>query len=231
MTESERKNLHEGHRARLRERIERNGIEGLADREVLEYLLFFVCPRADTNPLAHRLIECFGSLRGVLEADPAELARIRGMGNISSQFLTLLPQLSRRYLLASRSERPERYVSLSRIVERLQSYFLSAGCEQFVIMTFDCNKCLLGERTLAVGNITEVPVHIRTVIETVLKDKAAGVIAAHNHMAYEAKPSMDDFVVTQQLKAALRAVDVELIDHVIVCQGTDYYSFAEEGEL
>lgn len=68
-------NIHEGHRKRLRESyIKSNGSDALRDHQLLELLLFYAIPRRDVNPLAHRLVNRFGSLRGVLEASFSELA-------------------------------------------------------------------------------------------------------------------------------------------------------------
>ena len=71
-------NIHEGHRKRLRESyIKSNGSDALRDHQLLELLLFYAIPRRDVNPLAHRLVNRFGSLRGVLEASFSELAEER----------------------------------------------------------------------------------------------------------------------------------------------------------
>ena len=71
-------NLHAKHRARMQERVERDGLDSLAEHEALEYLLFLSIPRADTNALAHRLIQHFGDFCKVLEAEPEELMQVEG---------------------------------------------------------------------------------------------------------------------------------------------------------
>ena len=78
-------NLHENHRARMQARVERDGVESLAEHEALEYLLYLSIPRMDTNELAHRLIEHFGDFCKVMEAEQEELAQVDGIGPKSAR--------------------------------------------------------------------------------------------------------------------------------------------------
>ena len=90
-------NLHQGHRERLRRRFLAEGLDAFEDHQVLELLLFHVVPRVDTNPIAHQLLKRFGSLSAVLEADPRDLATVEGIGKQAAVFLSLIPQVTRRY--------------------------------------------------------------------------------------------------------------------------------------
>ena len=92
-------NEHAGHRARLRESYREKGIEGMADHQVLELLLTYALPRVDVNPLAHRLLDRFGSLNEVLSARPDQLQQVQGVGESAAVFLSLLGQVDRRMLL------------------------------------------------------------------------------------------------------------------------------------
>ena len=91
--------IHEGHRQRMRRQLKTSGMDSLSDVQVLEVLLYYAIPRADTNPIAHRLLERFGSLSGVLEAAPDELSNIEGMGDAAAQLIALIPQLERRHFI------------------------------------------------------------------------------------------------------------------------------------
>ena len=88
-------NLHAKHRARMQERVERDGLDSLAEHEALEYLLYITNARRDTNGIAHALLERFGSFAGVLEASEEELCRVPGVGPASARMLHLLPEVSR----------------------------------------------------------------------------------------------------------------------------------------
>ena len=72
------KNIHEGHRKRLRQRFDQVGLDGFSEHEILELILFQVIPRRDTNPLAHELINHFGNLAEVLDASKDELIQVPG---------------------------------------------------------------------------------------------------------------------------------------------------------
>ena len=88
--------LHDGHRARKKEQFRQHGLDGFADHEVLELLLYYAIPRRDTNETAHRLLQKFGSLQNVFSAGTEELARVEGVGESAALFLTLLPALQKR---------------------------------------------------------------------------------------------------------------------------------------
>ena len=90
---AEQKHSHYGHRSRLRDRVSKDGLANFQDYQVLEYALSFVIPYRDTNPIAHDLINKFGSFAGVLEAREEDLQSVKGMGEVSAFFLTSLVQI------------------------------------------------------------------------------------------------------------------------------------------
>ena len=89
--------IHEEHRARMQERVARDGLTSLAAHEVLEYLLYFSIPRRDTNPLAHRLIQHFGGFCQVLDASEEEVMQVRGIGPASARLLHSFRDVARFY--------------------------------------------------------------------------------------------------------------------------------------
>ena len=90
--------IHTGHRARVKEEFLARGLSGLADHKVLELLLFYAIPQGDVNPLAHRLVERFGSLSGVFNAPYEELVKVKGVGANTATLIRLLPEIAARYL-------------------------------------------------------------------------------------------------------------------------------------
>ena len=115
--------MHSGHRQRMRERIEKNGLDSLADHEVLEVLLYYVQPRVNTNQQAHRLMKKFGSLSAVLNADVTALMEVEGIGEKSALFLSSLSEISRRYMIDSFEHR-KKPVSLQDLTDYMKSLFL-----------------------------------------------------------------------------------------------------------
>ena len=92
--------IHDGHRARMKLQMMEHGLDTMNDHEVLELLLYYAIPRRDTNELAHRLLEHFGSLAGVFEASPRDLQSVPGVGQHAACLLHLIPQVNRRYLIS-----------------------------------------------------------------------------------------------------------------------------------
>lgn len=87
---------HAGHRQRMRERFRAGGLEGFADHEVLELMLFYAIPQRNVNPLAHRLLDRFGTLHAVLEAPVEELMKVEGVGQYAALLLSLFSHAARR---------------------------------------------------------------------------------------------------------------------------------------
>lgn len=220
---------HEGHRARLRAQLRSGGLDSFSDIQVLELLLTYAIPRQDTNPIAHRLLERFGTLAAVLDAPQEELARVDGIGERAALLLSLVPQLIRRYEL-SRGEKEQILDSTGRIGEYLAPYFIGAREEQVYLLCLNARCKVLCCRQIACGSINTVGVSVRKVVEEAIRAGATSVALAHNHVSGIALPSREDEHTTELIRSALAAVDIVLIDHIIVAEG-DYVSMAESGLL
>ncbi len=220
---------HAGHRRRLRERFRLEGLEGFAPHEVLELLLCYGRARGDVNPMAHALLDAFGSLKGVLEATPQQLMTVPGVGEEVATLISLCVPLFRRYTLCLNEER-----RLIRSTEEARQYCtaLLAGQrqERFYAVCLGANRAVLGRRLIAEGTVGEVAAYPRLVVETALNLNAHGVIVCHNHPDGAAEPSPEDLTATHHLSRILAALDIALLDHVIVA-GASACSLAERGQL
>ncbi|TYQ18252.1 UNVERIFIED_CONTAM: DNA repair protein RadC [Acetivibrio alkalicellulosi] len=221
--------MHEGHRMRLKNRFLKEGLDGFESHQILELLLFFSIPRRDTNEIAHRLIEKFGSLSGVFEADPKELAKIQGIGETSAFLLSLIPQLSRRYASDRWRDKPELNSSI-KAGEYAVSLFTGRKYEVFYVICLDAQNRVNYAQIVNEGTINEAAVYPRNIVETALLHKANSVILAHNHPGGSLNPSRGDMEATKAIKRALEAISIKVVDHIIVC-GEKYVSFAERGLL
>ncbi len=218
---------HEGHRERLRQRLEREGIDHFEPHEVLELILFYSVPRANTNPIAHRLLERFGSLSGVLEAPRAELLKVPGVGPSSATLLSSIPLFARRYL----HDKNDAGVVLNdakKLGEYVRPLFIGKNNEQVYLLCLDKKRKLLNCSLLAEGSVDQVAVMTRTIVETALRCNASVAALAHNHTQGFALPSSADLRMTERVAESLRLVSVELIDHIIVARD-DYISFSDSG--
>ena len=221
--------LHKGHRERIRARFEQGGLEGFSDVEALELLLTYAIPRRDTNELAHRLLNRFRDLRGVLEAKTEDLVTVPGVGENAARLVSLTRELNRRYLAADR-RLSKRLSSTAEVGEYLQPSFRYRTEEVFVLLCLDSASRVLSCRVMAQGSAAGVSIPFREMVDTALRDKAARVVIAHNHLSGTALPSRADVTVTRQMRELLRMIEVELADHLVFSED-DYVSMRESGYL
>lgn len=213
--------MHEGHRHRLRERFRREGLESFAPHEVLELLLFYTRARGNVNPLAHRLLETFGSLRGVFEAPVDQLTAVDGVGEETASLLALMVPIFRRYEMCL-CEETQKLKHYSDVEEYCRALLTGLRKERFYVISVSTQMKLLGQRMVAEGDVAEVTAYPRLVVETALNQNAHGVILCHNHPGGEAIPSLGDVDVTRDLEAVLAKLGISLLDHVIVADGKTY---------
>ena len=221
--------LHENHRARMQARVDRDGLESLAEHEALEYLLYLAIPRKDTNALAHRLIQHFGNFCKVMEADPEELMRVEGIGAKSARVISTVMSFSRYYELKKRKQR----VALDHAeaaVEYVKPLFLGLQNELLYLILLD-DKCRpIRDLRVAEGVPNRVHIDTRKLLRDVARTDATCGILAHNHPTGLAVPSEADLISTIGIMKALDPLGVSVIDHIIVA-GDESCSMRERGCL
>lgn len=217
--------IHKDHRQRLRDRFLKEGLDNFDELYVLELLLFYCIPRVDTNPIAHRLLQHFGSLTAVLDANPEELEKIEGMGKNASTFLSLVKQVSR-YYLVKQSEQGKILKTIEQCGEYLVPYFLGREQETVFMLCLDAKCKVLCCRMVGEGSVNSANVPVRRVVEIALAANASSVVLAHNHPSGLAIPSAEDIQTTHRIANALQMVDVTLADHIVVSKD-DYVSIVQ----
>ena len=217
--------IHDGHRARLKNRFADFGLESFSDFEALELLLFYALPRRDTNELAHALIKHFGSYRAVMEAEISDLKQVPGLGENAAGLIRLTAELGRRYAI---SERKTGTVldSAPAAGEYLTPLFSYRTRETIFVLSLDNKSTVTHCRELAEGTVNRVDFAVRDIVDIALRDKATSIIIAHNHLSGTALPSASDIETTRKLKNALGLIGVTLRDHIIICEG-DYVSLLD----
>lgn len=219
------KNLHKNHRQRVKARYLADGIGSMADHNIMELLLFFGIPYKDTNEIAHELVERFGDLNGVLDAPVEELIKIDGIGENAAVLIHLAHDIAVKYhennlqekAFAATEERFRDYIAMKYAGETREIVYML-----FINSHGNIIKCV----KVCVGSPERVSVDTRTIIEAAVRNDAGEIILAHNHPNGFAVPSTADVRATQDVIPLLKAINVNLIDHVIVADG-EFFSMAK----
>ena len=206
---------HIGHRARLRDRLLKGGAEALADYEVLEYLLFAGMRQGDTKPVARALIQRFGSLSGVLNADPGALQQVKGVGETTAAALKSVALAARRM---ARSEVREKPVlgSWQALLDYLSIDMAHLTVERVRVLYLDTRNRLIDDHHVGDGSIDEASIHPREVIRRAMDVGATALILVHNHPSGNPDPSRADIDVTRRIAEAGRLLGITVHDHVII---------------
>lgn len=210
-------NPHAGHRERMRERFYKNGMEGFSDHEILEFLLFYVYAQKNTNDLGHALMDRFGTLNAVFDADIAELLQVDGIGDRAAMLIKLIPEIARKYYGNDRGS-----VSMLKADARC-SYFLkelSARSEEVVLLgCLNDSWWLQSVHTLASGSPDQVQIDPQKLMRIALASGCTMFVLAHNHPKGLAVASYEDIRATESIRKLLDGVRLHLVDHVIVADG------------
>jgi len=206
---------HAGHRRRLRERFMTAGSEALADYELLEMALFRALPRRDTKPCAKALIGRFGSLAGVLAADPAELKKLDGIGDVAVADLKLIRAFAERL---GREQILGRQVlsSWSAVLDYCRTAMAHESREQFRILFLDKKNVLIADEVQQRGTVDHTPVYPREIVRRALELSATAVILVHNHPSGDPTPSDADVRMTRTIVDAARPLGIAVHDHVVI---------------
>jgi DNA repair protein RadC len=215
--------------ARPREKLLARGAAALADAELLALLLRTGVAGRGVLQLAQDLIDRFGGLAGLLNAQAADLKAIKGLGPAKRAEIAAVLEIARRVLAERLAARPM-FEQPQAVKDYLVLQLRALDHEAFAVMFLDVKHQLLRFEILFRGTLTHTAVHPREVLKRAMALNAAAVVLAHNHPSGVAEPSRADELITASLRQALQLVDVRLIDHVIVGNGATV-SFAERGLL
>ncbi len=214
------KHPHNGHRQRLKAKFLRNGFDNLPPHEILEFLLMFSVPQGDVNPLAHRLIDKFGSLHGVVDATYEELLSVNGVGSHTATYLIMLQRFTKAYMHDYQSELTG-FSGMDDIIEYLKPYFLGKKEENAYAVYLDANFKLLACEQLAKGTFHTVTMQPAFLLPTISRVSATGVVLAHNHLS-DLVPSTQDLIASKSISDALKPFDIKLHDHILFCKNKTF---------
>lgn len=220
--------IHAGRRQKLRDRYLANGLDSFNECEVLEFALGFCIPRQDTNPAAHSLINHFGSLQAVLDADPSELTTAYGIGERAAAFLHFLKDITtysaKHQATKVKINKPDDAIKY--LTPLMQSYTV----EQFVIVCLDNAGNVVKIHNMTNRELNMVHVNVREIIAVVTAGKTAQVVLAHNHLNENPQPSVEDMQLTRRLLVTFQNLRIKFLDHIIFA-GDKSFSFHANGLL
>lgn len=222
------KPMHSGHRQRLRERFLKHGLTGFSEYQVLEFLLFFSVVRKDTNPIAHKLIDTFGSLQGVLDADYYDLMEVGGISEVSASLITLHREMFK--YLETNNPSTKRLTNVFEAGEFCCRYFAHHVDEALIMIVLDSQRNIKAVEVISEGNEMQTAFYPRKIMKYALRHKGCSIIISHNHPDKNPTPSNNDVYNTNRLIVSLRDFGIDLIDH-IVCGGSRFVSMSDRGYI
>lgn len=223
-------NIHANHRQRLQQQIFLSNLNTMSEIQMLEYILTLSIPRIDTNPLAHKLLDEFGSLYNVLDADYSSLLKVKGIGKKTAMVLSSLRKIMYYYRESKRKEESNVLDTPAKIMDFFRDFLESKLNEELYMACLNGKNELMKIENLSSGDANSLSISTRKISETALKYNANMVIIGHNHPQGEPYPSFEDFNTTSKIIEALAIFNIPVVDHVIIAKN-DCYSFASSGAL
>lgn len=222
---SDKNNIHKDHRKKVREKFYECGLQGMAAHNIIELLLFFGIPFKDTNPMAHELVNRFGSLSAVLEAKRSDLMQVKGMTENAACLISMILPLYRKYS-EDLVNRKKNFKDTDELVEFLRTLYIdNNNTERVFVLCFDANNYLITFRMLNEGDINSSSFDLRKLAALVLETNCQSVVVSHNHPHGVVLPSGDDINVTKSVVSLLSTLKVKLADHIIISD-SDYFSMS-----
>ncbi len=206
-------NLLTGHRERLRGKfLSGNNLE---DYELLELLLTYAIPRKDVKTLAKSLLVRFGSLGGVISANVDDLLQVNGIKESTAALLKLTGKLNEAILKKDLINKKS-----LKTWEEIENYcyaLLGRETKEYVyVILLDSECCVIEAVQIQKGTVNQTALYIREVVEILLKYHAVSFLLVHNHPNGNARPSVEDIKMTQELQEATAKMNIIMQDHFIV---------------
>jgi DNA repair protein RadC len=215
---------------RPQERAFAHGVSSLSDTELLALLLRSGTKGQDVITLATRLLAEAGSLHALARWHEADFRRLKGIGRIKALQICTVMELARR-VLSSEREGAVVLANAADIYAFLRPRTLGLDREKLWVTTLNARNHLIRCVELTIGTTTQTLFRSADILREVIRDGASAFAVAHNHPSGDPSPSVADLRLTRELTGAAHAVNLKLIDHLILGDpdrdgvGLGYYSF------
>ena len=218
------KNIHAGHRQRLYKHVEETGIYNLSDLHFLEYLLTFIIPRVDTNPIAHKLLKEYKTVDNIFHASRSSLVEIDGIGEKSAKFLQFMSSVCYMYNKATATKRAKIY-NLKTTIEFVKNVLPPSENEQFIVIIIGKNFQVKNYKIFSGVSHSSVKFDTKVFTEYAIKNRASYCILAHTHPEFSARPSHSDVVTFKLISDVLKSFSISLVENLILGH-EDFFSFS-----
>ena len=217
------KNIHSGHRKRVKANVIKYGFSQLEEYKLLELMLFYSIPREDTNELAHKLINHFGSFEEVFKADVDQLKRVDGVGDNTAVMIAAMGETFSR-ISKAKSPKKRVYKTAEDLKELAVSLLQGEKNEKVYLICFDAKKNLKRYTVISEGDEVSSEINMKEVIKNLVDSDSSIAVLAHNHPTSSAEPSAFDIDSTRMVCVTLRKIGYALADHIIVGENGAAYS-------
>ena len=215
MADDKNKSIHSGHRERMRSRFLKDPeLSGFAEHEIMELILFFVFPRGDTNAVAHRLLDTFGSVIAVVNAPVEKLAKVENIGQNSAVMLKMLGSVAK--YLDKQDLLHIDVRDIPKLSQYLKAMFAGELSERFVVMTVNSNMRINSVEQVTVGGQSVVCPDLKEMAKAVFSSSEENIMLVHNHPGGTSKPSGDDIILTRKIMQYFSPFGINVLDHFVV---------------
>ena len=224
----EKENTHKDHRKRLKDKVKKFGLEGLAVHEMLEYMLTYSIPRKDTNPIAHKLINHFGSFSNVVDANYYDLLKVDGVGPETALFISSLSQFFEVYHKSKADAKTIFLKSTAKCVEFFRDNYRIKDNEFMVMVCLSKTKKVIKTYLYKGVSETSVTFDLHEIANHINDKPVKSIVLFHTHPNGHVEPSIEDLKTTQSIVNVCLTHGIDIDDHIILNEG-EHFSFARNG--
>lgn len=215
---------------RPRERLWQKGPSSLSDAELIAILIGSGTRNRSAVDLAHELLAMAdNSLPELGKLTVGDIKKLKGIGYAKAVIIAAALELGRRRKMADAAENPQ-IRSSADVFNIFSPLMEDLTHEEFWIMFLNRANRVTGKMKISQGGVSGTVTDVRIVMKKAIETLASGLVICHNHPSGNNSPSDADIRITQKIKEAASLMDIQLLDHLIIC-GKTYYSFADNGSL
>ncbi len=202
---------------RPRERLNKFGAEALSVPELLALVLGRGTKGKSVIATSQELMQRFGNLKNLANASLAELSAISGIGPAKASQIKAVFELAKRTGEPADTTTDTVVKSPADVIRAVKNELKGKKKEHFMVLSLDTRNHLIASRIISMGSLDTSIAHPREVFLEAISNIAASVIFVHNHPSGNPEPSENDIKLTRKLIEVGKLLDIEVLDHIVVC--------------